>query len=166
MGKMFRIVVILACSIMLPAICSAASKNKEKSLRLNGPAVRGFIAAGKPVTLTLRVVSSPSCTMTSSGKAECQVMLYSGGRPNPGVSMATFRREYALEIDEVDVTMTLQTLGGKVMARSKKFDAGATQGYQHVIEASKLPPGEYRVVVHSAGNSGRFSVLWSEPIGD
>jgi hypothetical protein len=166
MRKMFRILVIMVCLIMFTAICSAAPKNKEKSLRFNGRAYTGFIAAGKSVTLTLRVAGSPSCTTTSSGKAECQVMLYSGGRPNPGVSMATFRREYALEIDEVDVTMTLQTPGGKVMARSKKFDAGATAGYQHVIEASKLPPGEYRVVVQSAGKGGRFSVLWSEPIGD
>lgn len=166
MKKIFNIVVILVCLIMLPAICSAAKKNKEKSLRLNGPAFSGIIAAGRPLTLTLRVADAPSCSPTSSGKVECQVILYSGGRPNPGVNMAAFRREFALLIDEVDVTMVLQTLGGKVIARSKKYDAGATPGYQQVIIASKLPPGEYRVVVSSAGNRGRFSVLWSEPIGD
>jgi hypothetical protein len=166
MNKIFRVFAILVCLIMLPAICSAAQKSKKKSLSFNGPAFRGLIAPGKPVSLTLRVTDTPGCSTTPSGKVECQVILYSGGRPNPGVSMESFRREFALVIDEVDVAMELQTPGGKVIARSKKFDAGATPGYQQVIMASKLPPGEYRVVVHSAGNRGRFSVLWSEPLGD
>jgi len=163
MNKKFSVVVILVCLILLPAICSAA---KAKSLRLNGPAFSGLIAPGRPVTLTLHVADAPSCSPVPSGKVQCQVMLYSGGRPNPGVSMALFRSEYALEIDEVDVTMVLQTAGGKVIARSQKYNAGATPGYHQVIEASRLPPGEYRVVVSSAGNHGRFSMLWSEPLGD
>lgn len=141
-------------------------ERSDSQLRLNGPAFSGIIADGQPITLSLRVAGAPSCAPTSSGKVECNVILYSGGRPNPGVSIDLFRREFALAIDEVDVTMELQSSNGRVISRSEKSSAGATPGYQQVIIASKLPPGEYRVVASSTGNSGRFSMLWSEPIGD
>jgi hypothetical protein len=115
--------------------------------------------------LTLQIAKAPNCTPASDGKIECEVILYSGGRPNPGVSMAAFRKEYALVIDEVDITMELQTSSGKVISRSETSAAGATPGYQQVIVASKLPPGKYRVIC-SSEKQGRFSVLWSAPIGD
>jgi len=142
-----------------------AWQKKYLGLRFNGPAFVGMIDIGQRIELTLRVVEAPGCIPSSLGQIVCHVTLYSGGRPNPGISMEVFRREFALVIDEVDVTMELQTSGGKVITRSRTFSAGATPGYQQVIMASELPPGEYRVIVTS-GKRGRFSVLWSKPLGD
>ena len=144
---------------------TANSAPKAKSLQFNGPPFRGLITPGKPVVLTLHIAKSPNCTPASDGKIECEAILYSGGRPNPGVSMKVFRSEYALVIDEVDITMELQKPSGEVISRSEMSPAGATPGYQQVIVASKLSPGEYRVICTSK-KKGHFSVLWSAPLGD
>jgi hypothetical protein len=100
------------------------------------------------------------------GRTECLVMVYSGGRPNPGSTIEDYQYEYAFTVDEVDVGLELQAADGSFLARGSRQNAGATPGYHDVIE-SWLPPGRYLVeVVVTSGVAGRFSVQWTPPLGD
>lgn len=137
------------------------------TLSFNGPAYTGTIRSDERMTLRLHLdVNTPTCARQAGGSVACDLLLYAGGRPNLGVSMEEFRRRFALIIDDVDVTMEVHGSGGHTVARSTRYPAGATPGYQQVVVANGLPPGDYDVVVRSTSGSGRFSVLWSRPIGD
>jgi hypothetical protein len=134
-------------------------------LHFNGPAYIGRITSGNDIRLHVELsAGNPQCTRATPADVQCDVILYSGGHPNPGVSMEDFRREFALTIDEVDIAMTLLGADGAIVARSDQSAAGATPGYMQVLIA-KVPPGSYVVVVSSRA-SGLFSVLWSSPLGD
>lgn len=134
-------------------------------LQFDGPATRRTVNDVASDTLSLELTQdNPMCA--TGTEPTCSIWLYSGGRPNSGWSMRSFSDEFALVIDEVDVWFELvRTRDGRVLSRSERFDAGATPGYHHVIVADRVSPGRYLVIVHTAGR-GRYSILWTRPLGD
>lgn len=134
----------------------------------NGPEIIANIARGGRRVFRIRINNSLNGTSALLRKGRYQVILYSGGRPNPGVRMSQFESEYGGVIDDVDIVMELRSASGRVIARSKRYDAGATPGYYQILEAKNLPVGEYLVVcTNVSATDGNFSVHWfTDPVGD
>lgn len=127
----------------------------------------GDIRKGEAVILQLRLNAFEApCVKGAGGKIACDVMLLSGGRPNPGISSAEYRKRFALHIDAVDVSFKLLAPDGSVVGLSEEGAAGATPGYQQAIVLRGLRPGAYRLIVTGTSGSGQFSLLWIGALGD